>query len=114
MYTPGGLFDVPLCATNAELYAVMPAEFFAYPKHKVQPGNPFIQIDMYYPHQMLSHFPSSQNPFDVHSANIHLLYLYSDYALNFCFWDCGEATFIIAPEDLADKNMERAWASIQG
>jgi len=99
------------CAVSAELYAAMPDQFFEYPKRCT---NTFSDIGTNEPHQMLSYFPSSQDSFDIHSSKIHLLYLHSDDALNFRFWDCGEATFFIPPEDLTDKNMGRAWASIQG
>ncbi len=65
-------------------------------------------------HQMLGHFRSCQNAFDLTNDDVHLLRLNSTNILHWCFWDVGEATFFIKVDDLAANRFDRAWASIQG
>jgi uncharacterized protein YwqG len=103
-----------LAATNTALYDLLPAVFFSYPKYGAVRGNPLAETHFRRPHQMLGHFQSSQAPFPVESKDVPLLYLYSDHALDFLFWDCGEATFFINADDLRDRNFDEAWATIQG
>lgn len=64
-------------------------------------------------HQMFGHVPSTQEP-KAADGEICLLHLFSDYALEFMFWDVGELQFWIKPHDLASRQFDRVRATLAG
>lgn len=64
--------------------------------------------------QMLGHAPSAQDAREPDDPTLCLLNLQSDQGLGWMFGDVGEATFWIAPDALAARDLTRAWATIEG
>jgi hypothetical protein len=64
--------------------------------------------------QMLGHAPSAQDPLLASDPTVCLLNLPSEDAIGWMFGDMGEATFWIAPRDLAGRGFSKAWGTIEG
>lgn len=64
--------------------------------------------------QMLGHAQSAQEARPVTDPAVCLISLASGSATGWMFGDVGEATFWIAPEDLARRDFARAWATVEG
>jgi uncharacterized protein YwqG len=64
--------------------------------------------------QMLGHAPSSQDAAPADAPDLCLLNLASDRGLGWSFWDAGEITFWISPEDLAARDFSRVRLSVNG
>jgi hypothetical protein len=64
--------------------------------------------------QMLGHAQSAQEARPVGDPTVCLISLASQSATGWMFGDVGEATFWIAPEDLAAREFDRAWATVEG
>lgn len=65
-------------------------------------------------HQMLGNAQSSQEPAPVDRDEVLLLYLMSDYGVDFMFCDVGEFEFWIKKEDLAARRFDRVRAATAG
>lgn len=63
-------------------------------------------------HQLGGHFQSSKRPIDADDPIISLLHLDSDYGIDFMFGDVAEAQFFIQPEDLKNRNFDKATARL--
>lgn len=64
--------------------------------------------------QMLGHAPSSQQARETDDPTLCLLNLASDAGLGWMFGDVGEATYWIAPDALARRDFDAAWATLEG
>lgn len=64
--------------------------------------------------QMLGHSPSAQNALSVTSSAVCLLNLASDAGLGWMFGDVGYCTFFIESSDLARRDFDKAWGTIEG
>ncbi len=64
--------------------------------------------------QMLGHAPSAQEPRDPDDPTICLLNLASEYGAGWVFGDVGNCSFWIEPADLARKDFDKVWGTIEG
>ncbi|WP_428632063.1 DUF1963 domain-containing protein [Sphingopyxis sp.] len=64
--------------------------------------------------QMLGHAPSAQEPLALDDPTVCLLNFASEDALGWMFGDVGNATFWIAPDDLARRDFTKVWATLAG
>lgn len=64
--------------------------------------------------QMLGHAPSAQEPLAPDDPTICLLNLASEYGAGWMFGDVGNCSFWIEPADLARKDFDKVWGTIEG
>lgn len=110
------------CAETPDICRLIPQEYFeglANHHQLVTANSRFGRSDYeglynFQAHQMLGHFPSTQDTIDADSTEVSLLHLFSDYGMSFMFCDCGEAHIFISPEDLRARRFDKAYARTQG
>lgn len=103
----GMLSAIQLAANSPEIASAIPEAYYTEFEHRN-----WRRKSTY--HQMLGNAGSSQEAAPVERDEILLLYLMSDYAVDFMFCDVGEIEFWIKKDDLAARRFDRVRPATAG